>query len=828
MKRILSLLLFLAVSFPGTAAPVSRPAEIMNASEIGLALEKLNVLGTALYLAAHPDDENTAMISWLSKERQLQTGYLALTRGDGGQNLIGDEKGTALGVIRTQELIAARAIDGGRQFFSRAIDFGYTKSPEETMEVWGHDEILADTVFVIRKFRPDVVITRFPATAEGGHGQHTASAMFAAEAFDAAADPSRYPEQLAHVEPWQVRRLFWDDYRPFFGGGDRNPDLSKHLKVDVGAYNERLGLSYTEIAGKARSMHKSQGFGAAERRGSFLNYLSLTRGEAASTDPFEAIDMTWRRVKGGERVEALVNAAIKAWNPADPAAIIPRLTPILDALDAVEDAHWASIKRQEVLEIIRSAAGLWLEAIAEDSSATPGSTIKIRLTAINRSAAPVRLRSATSAWASWSGDARDLERNEPEQIELEVTIPGNAPITQPYWLNAPHSGGRFMVEDLTLAGSPENGPALAFSFEIVVAGRAIVFEVPVLHRRVDPVKGEVYGPFVIEPVLTVAFDRPFYLFPDTESREVRVSVRAGTAQVSASVALDVPTGWSVDPDERTMTLANKGDETLVAFRVTPTNGAGVSTISASARRDGERYASSRASAEYDHIPVQVWYEQASARLVRENLAHRGSRVGYVEGSGDEIPEALEQVGYEVERLGETALAGADLHAFDAIVLGVRALNTREDAVRHYDRLLEYVEEGGTLVVQYNTLGRELPEKLGPWPLKLSRDRITEEDSPMSFEVPAGHPLVSAPNKLDPADFDSWVQERGLYFAGEWDERYQPILSGSDTGEEPVRGGLLYARHGKGVFIYTGLSFFRQLPAGVPGAYKLFLNLVSAR
>jgi len=826
-RTLTSLLLLACLTLPLAAAPVSRPAEIMNATEVGLALEKLNVLGTALYLAAHPDDENTAMISWLSKERQVRTGYLALTRGDGGQNLIGDEKGPGLGVIRTQELIAARGIDGGSQFFSRAIDFGYTKSPEETMKVWGHDEILADAVFVIRKFRPDIIITRFPSTGEGGHGQHTASAMFAEEAFEAAADPSRFPEQLTLVEPWQVRRLFWDDFRPFWGRGDRNVDLSKSVKVDIGAYNERLGRSYTEIAGDARSMHKSQGFGAAERRGSYLNYLTLTKGTPAAADPFEDIDLTWNRVEGGERVARLVNEAIENWNPEKPSAIIPSLTAVLQALDALDDSHWVEIKRREVLEIIRSATGLWLEAIAEDVSATPGGSVKIRLTSINRSDASVRLLSVVSPWSSWTGDARELGINAPEQIELDVVVPQDAAVTQPYWLRRQPGGGRYEVEDVPLIGNAENGPALAFSFRLEVAGYPVRYDVPVLHRRVDPVRGEVYRPFVIEPLVTVAFEDPVYLFPDTTSRDLRVNVRAGAPSVEATVSVDAPPGWTVEPASRLATLSQKGDETLVSFRLTPINGRGVSTLAASARVGGETYRQARSFVEYEHIPTQVWYEPATAKLVREDLARRGSKIGYVEGSGDEVPEALRQVGYDVTMLDESTIAGGDLSGFDAIVLGVRALNTRDDVVRHYDRLLGYVEQGGTMVVQYNTTGRDAPSRIGPWPMKISRDRITEEDAPMTFLVASDHPIASSPNTIKPADFDGWVQERGLYFAGEWDEKYQPILSGADSGEEAVNGGLLYGRFGKGVFVYTGLSFFRQLPAGVPGAYKLFLNLVSA-
>ncbi|MFA6957120.1 MAG: PIG-L family deacetylase [Thermoanaerobaculia bacterium] len=822
----LAALVLTLVALTASSAPVSRPAKIMDASEIRLALGKLQVVGSALYLAAHPDDENTAMIAWLSKEKLLRTGYLSLTRGDGGQNLIGREKGAALGVIRTQELIAAREIDGGNQFFTRSIDFGYTKSPEETLRIWGHDETLADVVFVIRKFRPDVIITRFPTNGDGGHGQHTASAILAVEAFKAAADPARFPEQLKYVQPWQAKRIFWNDWSP--SQPDAKVDTSNMVKIDLGSYSPLLGRAFSEIAGAARSMHKSQGFGAPERRGSIVNYLSMLDGVPATKDPLEGVDTSWNRVAGGPAFSKIVAEAEASFDEKNPQAIVPILIRALDALDKVEDRYWADAKRAELLEIIRSATGLWVEAIASTATATPGSKLTVKATVINRSTLPMKIVSIEPAWGAARKDAgQDAAFNVPVSNDLEIVVPADAKPTQPYWLERTPETGHYHVADPSMIGMPEAGAPLPVTFRIAIAGREIEIASPALYRSVDPVRGELYRPFAIEPKATANFHEPVYVFADASPRQVRIAVRGAEENLSLKVRLKTPEGWSVWPASQDVTLRRKGDESVVAFKVTPPKAKSDARVSIELENGAPLEAMQRVAIDYDHIPPQVYHQPASTRFVREDLKRIGSKIGYIEGSGDDVPDALRQCGYEVVTLSDDDLAISDFAGLDAIVTGVRAFNTRPALGRQIDRLLAWVEQGGTFVVQYNTADRSLPDRIAPKPLEISRDRVTVEEAPMTMLLPA-HPLLNTPNKIVASDFDGWVQERGLYFAGKRDPAFESIFASNDPGEAPLDGSLVALRHGKGLYVYTGLAFFRELPAGVPGAYKLFLNLVASR
>ncbi|HVF50693.1 MAG TPA: PIG-L family deacetylase [Pyrinomonadaceae bacterium] len=805
----------------------AQPTPVRAASETQLALRKLTVLGSALYVGAHPDDENTAMLAYLSDERLLRAAYLSITRGDGGQNLIGTEQGEMLGLLRTQELLAARRIDGAEQFFTRAIDFGYSKTPAETLSIWGREQVLADVVWVIRRFRPDVVITRFPTTGEGGHGHHTASAILAVEAFRAAADPARFPEQLRHVETWQPKRLMWNSFRPQLE--NRKPDAPKLLTVDLGAYNALLGKSYTEIAALSRSMHKSQGFGSAERRGSALNYLEHLAGDApVREDFFEGIDTSWRRVRGGEQVGQILEEAARTYNPANPQATLPLLVRAHAALARLPDGDvWVAVKRRELLDVIRACSGLWLEAIAADFNATPGGEIKINTTLVNRSDFPLRLESVGLPFdAPAKTVGAELKNNQPVRTELALRIPADAPFSQPYWLRDAQTRGRFSVAEQTLVGTPENAPTIPVTLNISTGGgETLTFETPVLFRWTDRVRGEQYRPFEIVPPVVVNLAERTYVFPEQRAKPVSLLVKSNAANVSGQLRLQLPGGWRATPETIPVNLKNRGDEFNATFNVTPPADASTGTLAAGFDAGGRRFSRSMQSLDYPHIPLQTTFPAAHARLVRFDIARRGRNLGYVMGSGDEIPEALRQLGYSVALLSDHDLDSADFGAFDAIITGVRAYNTRPRLRQQQGRLLDYVERGGTLVVQYNTDDLALTN-LGPYPFKLSRERVTVEESPVAFALPE-HPLLLSPNRISAADFENWIQERGIYFASEWDARYQTPLAANDPDETAKRGGTLYARHGKGAYIYTGYAWFRQLPAGVPGAYRLFVNMIDA-
>ncbi len=795
----------------------------MSAAEIRLVLKRLNVVGGVLYVAAHPDDENTAFLSWGAKGQLVSTAYLAITRGDGGQNLIGPEAAELLGLLRTQELLAARRIDGAQQFFTRAIDFGYSKSPEETLTIWDREKVLSDVVRVIRTFRPDVVVNRFPTTGEGGHGHHTASAILSAEAFEAAGDPGRFPEQVAEgLRPWRPRRLFFNAFR--FRPDQPRSVPPGSVSADLGAYNALLGRSYTEIAAQARTMHKSQGFGSAERRGAWFNDFSPLKGDRTESGLFDGIDLTWKRVPGGETVAPLLAEAERTFREDDPAASLPVLLSAWRKLNALPPGPEKDVKRAELLEVIRSCAGVWVEAVAAQPSATPGSSVKVATMILNRSTFPMALASVdvTSAPPAAGGE---LRFNEPLRADVTMTLPAGQPLTNPFWLTKPAGKGLYAVESASLIGMPEAPAPLVARFRVMAGGQTLDFTTPVVFRRTDPVRGEVYMPFDVVPPVTATFDEKVYAFAGAAPKKVAVALRS-FAPAAGTLRVSLDRGWTVTPAEVPFSFAARDEEREVTVTVTPPAKPSVATLRATAVVGGTEWSRSLVRVDYPHIPRQTLLPPAEAKALRLDLAAPPREIGYIMGSGDTVPEALRQIGYRVTLLSDAELESGDLSRFGTIVAGIRAFNTRPRLKVLHGKLMAYVEAGGVFVVQYDTTGELVTGEIGPYPFKISRDRVTVEEAPVAF-TDAAHPLLTVPNRIGPADFDGWIQERGLYFAGSWDPKYQTPLSMSDPGEDAKTGSLLFARYGKGAFVYTGLAFFRQLPAGIPGAYRLFVNLIEA-
>ena len=822
----------------------------LDAAQIQLALRKLTVVGSALYVAAHPDDENTALIAYLGNERLYRTGYLAVTRGDGGQNLLGDEKGELLGVIRTQELLAARRIDGGEQFFTRAIDFGFSKNPKETLAIWNHDLVLADVVWNIRRFQPDVVITRFPTTGEGGHGHHTASAILAVEAFAAAGDPTKFPDQLKYVGVWQPKRLFWNRFT-FQPVKPDDPSVAKSLRIDVGAFNPLLGRSYTEIAAESRSQHKSQGFGAAERRGSFLNYFDLLAGDPATTDIFEGIDTTWSRYPGGEAVGKTLQQASDTFDPKNPSKTIPLLLQAYDLLERLGaggewSSHpWPGVKMKDLQNAIKACAGLSIDVAAGDSSVTAGGSIPVSVTVVNRSDYPFTLSMVASRYADPSkAMSTPLTNNVPVKTDLSIKLPADFTMSQPYWLQKPPLKGSYVVDDQRMIGVPENPPAIPIIVTLTDnAMHTIILDAPAVYRWTDAVQGERVRNVDIVPEVTANLGSGVYIFPDARPKPVTVWLRNFGATGPVSVRLkfvnfsggpSAPSGalqaWRSEPASVVVTFAKKGDEAHATFMVTPTKPEMTMFMAAEVETvDGKKIDVGVTNIEYPHIPAQRIFGDAVAKLVRVDIKKRGERIGYIMGAGDEIPSALRQVGYDVTLLTDDDLDRGDFSKYDAIVTGGRAYNTRPRMRLAHPKLMEYVKNGGTLVVQYNSPSPQplLVDVPGPYPFKVTTERVTVEEAPVRFVHPDS-PLLNTPNKISADDFNNWVQERGLYFVKDWDPQYQTVLASNDPGEPEKEGGELYAHYGKGTFIYTSYAWFRQLPAGVPGAYKMFVNLVSAK
>ena len=817
-------LLLCSIQFTVAQAP-----KRYSASEIQLALKKLNVLGSALYMAAHPDDENQQLITYMANERLMRSAYLSLTRGDGGQNLVGPEIREQLGVIRTQELLEARRLDGGQQFFTRANDFGYSKTADETLKIWDKEQVFSDVVWVVRNFRPDVIITRFPPNKLAGHGHHTSSAMLAIEAYQKAGDPKVFPEQLKYVEPWQPKRVMWNSHPFFFRPGrtEEKFDSAAYLMMDLNQYNQLLGKSYSEIAAQSRSNHKSQGFGATGTRGEVLEFFSFLTGSEVKEDLLEGIDLSWGRVKGGENIQVLVRDAYGQFDPENPSGTVPALLDIRQLVDKLEDQFWRKEKLRELDELLVACTGLYMEAVASESSATPGAALDLSVEVVNRS--PIDIKLLDVRYLSVNKDTvmnHQLLENKKLAYKTPIELPGTLEISQPYWLKKPSRLGMYQVNDQRLIGLPENDPAFQVTYRLHIVGHELSYTRPVVYKRNDPVNGETYKPFVITPPVYVSISGGVHIFASGESKNIEVIVKSGKADTEGKVRLQVPKGWNVSPGNASFALSLKGDETTINFKVSPRTDASVGEISATVTIGDEVYYQSLVSIEYDHIRSQTLFPEAKAKVVKLDIRKEGQNIGYVMGAGDDIPNSLEQIGYMVTLLQDGDFQPEKLQKFDAIILGIRAYNTVDRLKYHQPKLIDYVENGGTLIVQYNTNFRLVTENIAPYELKISRDRVSVEEAQVRILKP-DHVVMNKPNKITEADFDEWVQERGLYFPNEWDnDNFVPILSSNDPGEEPKDGGLLVAKYGKGYYIYTGYSWFRELPAGVPGAYRVFTNMIS--
>lgn len=809
-----------------------------HSAELQKQLDRLQVVGSVLYVAAHPDDENTAVLATLSKGRSLRTAYLSITRGGGGQNLIGPELGEGLAAIRTQELLAARRLDGAEQCFTSAVDFGFSKTAGESLRIWNHDTVLGEVVRTIRAFRPDVILTRFPPDERAGHGHHTASSLLAIEAFKAAADPARYLEQLqAGLRPWQATRLLWNHYR--FSDDPPRPPVGSTL-LELGAYDPLLGKSYGELAAESRSQHRSQGFGVLAQRGQHTESFELLAGSPTKGDLFAGINQSWSRFPGTSDLAAHLREARASFRPEHPAASLPLLLRALQALRALPADLQAEpliqVKEAELEDVLQAAAGLWVEAIADRQRLAPGDALTVNALVLPRGGSPLSLETLSLEAVRPEGTrlleshkvGQPLPDNTPRKETFSLTVPADTPLGQPHWLGGPGAQ--------TWAGRSESPAPFRLRARVALTqGGAGSFEVvvPVQFRFRDPVLGERYQPLALVPAALVNFDENVQIFAGPSAREVRLKVIAGAAGVTGRVRLQVPATWAVDPPERAFSLPRAGAEQDLVFRLTPPPGTASGELRAEVDTGaGLVAAHSLVQLDHPHIPLQTLLPAAKVRLERFDLRQNGHRIGYVMGAGDEIPQALRRIGYEVVLLADAALARDDLAGFDAIVLGIRAYNTRPALLTLKERLHSYVAAGGTEVVLY-TVNTGFPgvnaamvtDAIGPYPFKVGRRRITDETAPVRFLQP-GHALFHWPNEISAKDFEGWIQERSLYHAEGWDAHYTPLLAMADPGEAEDPGALLVAQHGKGWYVYTGLAFFRQLPEGVPGATRLFANLLA--
>jgi len=817
----------LGTSVLAGSAGLGHAANLPTAPAILQQMRSFATMGSVLYIAAHPDDENTQAITYLARGRGYRTAYLSITRGDGGQNLLGSQLGEALGVARTEELLAARHLDGGRQYFTRAKDFGYSKSSAETLTVWDRQAVLADIVRVIRMFRPDVILTRFSPQPSNTHGHHTASAALALEAFTLAGDVSAFPDQLGTLTVWQPKRIF---HNVGLGGAAGTvADGPGIVKIEVGGNDPVSGESFAAIAARSRAMHKTQGFGAGGppvASGSKTETFVLLAGEPASQDLLDGVDTTWSRVPGGARIGRLASEVIARFDPRDPAASVPALLAIRRRLAALPPDPVVSDKRQQLDHIIQACLGLEVETLTDQSEVVPGEALKLRHVAAVRARVPVRW-TAVRYPALRRADTKVIALRPDQPIVRDATqiVPDSTPPSQPYWLRKEGTTGLFRVDDPSLIGRADDPPAFPIEYAFDVGGQTLVIQGEPMRAGADAADPAARRRLEIIAPVSLRFASGVQLFAPGTARPVTVELTAARTGAAGTVQLAAPAGWSVTPASQPFRLATAGEPARFTFTVTAPAERAVAPLEASVEINGRRFSHQRIELRYDHIPFQLLQPAARLKAVSLELAIRGRRVGYLPGAGDEVAGGLEQMGYVVTTLNGDDLVAERLRPLDAVVIGIRAFNTRTDLAEHLSALLAYVEEGGTVVTQYNQADGLRADWLAPFHLRISRDRVTDEHAPVTI-LAAEHPALTTPNQITAADFAGWVQERGLYFADQWDDSFTAILATGDPGESPLRSGVLVARHGSGYFVYTSLAWFRQLPEGVPGAYRLFANLVS--
>jgi LmbE family N-acetylglucosaminyl deacetylase len=815
--------------FVVASAQSSAPAgaESPPASAGAAILEKLRAfqeMGSVLHVAAHPDDENTQLITYLARGRHVRAAYLSITRGDGGQNVLGGEFGAQLGLIRTHELLAARQLDGGRQFFTRAIDFGFSKDPEETLKIWDEQAVLSDVVRVIRTFRPDVIVTRFSPQASRTHGHHTASAMLALEAFKLSGDRKAFPDQLKELEPWQPKRILMNRG---FGGGRGG----ESVQLDVGGTDELSGETFSAIASRSRSMHKSQGFGnfgGGGRGGaggrSRTESFQLLAGEPAKKDIFDGIDVQWTRVPGGAEIGQLTREVIAKFNPADPGASVPDLLNLRRKLTALADEPLVREKRRDFDQILQACLGLVVESTLNRAEVSPGDEVTIEHSVTRKGKVPVTWLGVR--YPSLNKETKrtyELPFDQVVKVTQQEQLPEDISVSQPYWLREQARVGTFRVAEAALIGQPLGRPPLPVEHEFEVEGQTFV--VPIVPTaRVTEIGKPLERSLEVVPPVFLGFPFEVARFAPGQKRSVEVTVSGNRHSVSGDLSLSAPADWKVTPPSQKFEIAN-GSQAKYTFEVTPPPHAASGSIVAQATVNGRTYDNGRVDIRYAHIGHLLLQPTARLTAVCLDLNIRGHNVGYVEGAGDSVAGCLAQMGYTVKPLSAANLTEEGLRGLDAVVIGVRAFNVRKDLDKHMSALFAFAKAGGNLIVQYNRPEGLKSDRFAPYDLTLSGQRVTDEQSSVTFLLP-DHPALNTPNKITRADFDGWVQERGIYFPNQWDDHFKPILAFKDPGEPPLEGGILIAPHGRGNVIYTSLVWFRELPAGVPGAYRLFANLVS--
>jgi LmbE family N-acetylglucosaminyl deacetylase len=813
--RILPVLHFFVALF---IFATSSFGQSLTSSERYHLLLQLRETKRVLYVAAHPDDENTRLIAYLANGEHAEVAYLSLTRGDGGQNLIGKELGIELGQIRTQELIKAREIDGGKQYFTRALDFGYSKDPSETLQNWDKEKVLSDVVWAIRSFQPDIIITRFNTIPGITHGHHTTSAILAEEAFAISGDPKVFPEQLSYVKPWKAKRIFFNAYN---FRGEFEPEAGKrYYAMEVGGYNSLLGKSYHEFAADSRTMHKSQGFGSTAGTGKAKDFLEQVGGEPYVNSPFDGVESRWSAVKGGLAIkEQLEELLLEKFNLVETPKNLPALLAIRSAmLELDTSSPWIASKLAKLDQLIFSCLGLGMEFVTNQELGYPGEKIAAQLLLINPSQVPISEISFQLKDTYYP--SKDTKGDEDTKVAITLELASDEAYSQPYWLKEPLDGALFSVKnqrDIGLPYKEKVGGDLSF----VLSGHKFKVAVPLVYKFNDPIDGEVNQPFTLVPEVDLSLSKELVFLVPGADPTVTVTVNFRNQLLEGALEFE---GLNANQFKVLKAEEFPGQKQR-RYTVTFLEGKnGKQQLRARFKTtSGQVYDQVIHRISYPHIPNLTYFSPAQIQLIQEDWKVSGGKIGYLEGAGDEVSDVLSSLGYQVNFLTKENLEVDQLNEFQAIVVGIRAYNTQEFLASKQQILLDYVKAGGNLILQYNTSSPLVTPNLGPYPFAIGRDRVTVEGSPVQADWE--HSLLRTPNRLEGKDFEGWVQERGLYFASKVDERYQSPLTLQDPGEAANKGALITTQFGTGTYVYTGISFFRQLPAGVPGAIKLFINLI---
>lgn len=879
---IASFLNFAFLIAPLPAAAQVRPIYDLGAIGLGQKIKRLQTTASAMHTAAHPDDEDSGLLARLARGESARVSYLSLNRGEGGQNVIGSELFEPLGVIRAEELLQARTLDGGQQFFTRVMDYGFSKKREEAARIWGEQQVLGDMVRAIRLFRPLVVISRFSGTPADGHGQHQLAGYLSPIAFKAAADPAQFPEQLREgLRPWQAKKFYVGQ------GFAQNPNNAPTLIVNTGEYDRLIGRSYFEIAMEGRSQHKSQEMGSLELRGKQNSGVRLAESTVGKNETersvFDGIDTSITGIpktvnlnddflNGNLRdIQAAAAKALANFDAMNPGKTIEPLAEglretrkarreIAERAARGQNAPLADAdfllaqKEREFSDALQTAASIVVDALSDAETVVAGDSINVAVRVFASEGSTVKagganLRvpqgwTATPATQPTPAPAQGFRPRDEAAANayfFKVSAPANAALTQPYWLESPRQNFTF---NWSSPGAEKNMPfqshLASAEVKMEIGGEEVTVTKPIQYRFADQIRGELRRDLNVVPLVSVGLDSNLVIAPVSprvQRHKIVVSVTNNAPRPTKGAArLNLPSGWKATPAAADFNLKAKGEKTAVSFDVTIPAGAKPDSykITANAVVGNQTFNQSMQEIAYPHIQTHRRYLPAEVSAKVVDLKITPVRVGYIMGTGDQVPDAIRRLGLNVTMLEEKDLATGDLSRFDTIVVGVRASQVRPDFVANNNRLLDWVRSGGTLIVQYQQ-HEYIRDNLPPFPAKMdmvvngaqriSNVRVTDENAPIKILVPT-HPVFNYPNKIGASDWENWIQERNLYNFSTFDAQYTPLLESHDEGDPESNGGLVYAKIGKGNYIYNSYSFFRQLPTGNPGAYRLFANMLS--